>query len=179
MADLLPYIVGALFAVLVPLAVLAAIVKHRREKRIEKADAIALLPPAANAAAAVDRPCPCGAAPTRPLPRTRMTDLFFFRWWRRVVEAFAPAEICEACGRYADAILDEKIAETVRLARARMEAEIARDMAAHERGVMGAVLDAVPDVARRAWKDRTKPAPPVRALRAANDDTGAEERTGT
>lgn len=172
MSDALPYIVIGLLIVAVPLTIGAAIVKHRRDKAAPKVEAA---PVVATAALAVEKPCPCGAAPTRALPRPTMTDLWIVRWWRRVVDSFVPPEVCEACGRYADASLDERIAETVRLARARMEAEIAREMAAHERALLGVVVEVLPEETRRAWaRIQRPPAPQVRVLKAASEGGGEE-----
>ncbi len=152
------------------------VVQHLR--RAKKPAEVAAAPQPLVPALPIEKPCPCGAAPTRPLPRAKMRDLWVMRWWRRTIDAFAPPEVCEACGRYADAMLDERMADTVRLARARVETEIAREMAAHERALLGAVVDALPEEARRAWARIQRPPalPTVRALPRTTDD-GAEEKT--
>ena len=151
---------GAIFAVL---AFAAALVVPRL-LRLRKA------PPRPEEAAptlAPVRPCPCGGHPTRPLPRAGMWQIpIAGRWWYRVKDGFGEAEVCDGCGRFADAAFDEHLAATVRLAHARMEREIAREMAGHERALMAAVLEALPEEARKEHARRVRLAP----KRAAGDE---------
>ena len=147
------YALSALgFALAVAIGVWQWLRKRKAPARPEEPAPAAPLPPA--------RVCPCGSQPTRPLPRAGMWQVpLVGRWWRRVVDGFGEAEVCDPCGRFADAALDEHLAQTVRLAHARMEREIAREMAGHERALMGAVLDALPEAQRKAWERRPKALP--------------------
>lgn len=55
------------------------------------------------------------------------------------------------------------------------EAEIAREMAAHERALLGVVVEVLPEETRRAWaRIQRPPAPQVRVLKTASEGGGEE-----